>query len=157
MLEMEDQLVFEMTMLRSRYSAGEPVHVRFQLLNLGSDPVIVNGRLAINEPNRVGEIWLQGRGPDGRALPFIADVNVGEPPAAEFATLPPSRLIGRHYDASRYLLFAQPGDYELMATYHNRWAGVEGVSSVAWTGELRAKPLTFTLEPADEESPPEQQ
>jgi hypothetical protein len=140
-------LRFELTALADCAEAGRPVPVRFRLVNRGRETVVVNGRLAVTETGRAGEVRLSGSGPDGQTVPFIADVNVGRPKAAHFATLPTDRCVERDDDLRRYLLLGEPGEYRVTAVYRNDSPGVDGMDAVAWTGELAAEPLILTLKP----------
>jgi hypothetical protein len=135
-------LRFEITAVE-RADADSPA-VRFRLVNTGPEAVLVNGRLAVTQAGGAGDVQLSAVS-DAGDVPFVADVNVGRPKAADFRELAPGDSVARDVDLRRYLLLRAPGSYTVTAAYRNKVAGVDGMADVAWTGELAAEPLTVTV------------
>lgn len=141
-----EQLKFEIA-TQERARAHGSIPVQFRLVNTGTEPMLVNGRLAVTVAGGPGEVQLSASSESG-TLPFVADVNVGRPKPAHFRQLPPGDSVTRKDDLRRYLLLREPGTYHITAVYRNKMSGADGLDAVAWTGELAAEPLIVTVEPA---------
>lgn len=140
-----EQLRFEMVQ-PERVGAHGSIPMEFRLVNTGSEPIVVNGRLAVTSPGGPGEIELSASSESGR-VPFIADINLGRPKAGHFRRLAPGDSVGHQDELRRYLLLREPGKYRINAVYRNRTSGTDGLDGVAWTGELAAEPRDLTVEP----------
>jgi hypothetical protein len=140
-----DELRFEIR-VTDHARADESLIVQLRLVNTGRESLLVNGRLAVTHAGGPGDVQLSASS-DSRAVPFIADVNVGRPKPTHFTQLPPGDSVARDVDLRRYLLMREPGTYRITAVYRNKVAGVDGLDAVAWTGELAAEPLIVTVEP----------
>jgi len=141
-----DALTFEIVGA-DRVEADAPLSVQFRLTNRGSEPLVVNGRLAVTGAGGPGDVQLSAS-LDAGAVPFIADVNLGAPKAGDFRRLAPGEAVQRDVDLRRYLLVRGPGRYRIAAVYQNKAQGVDGLAAVSWTGEVAAEPLIVTVEPA---------
>lgn len=130
------------------YQPGDPVQGTFTLRNTGPEPVLVNGRLALNAafaPPRYREVALTGTDPGGRPLQFVAKVNLGGAQDKHFKLLQPGEAVQHHYALRDYYRLAEAGTYSVQATYQNQAEPSQANGHAAWKGELKSDPATFTL------------
>jgi hypothetical protein len=146
----DESLQFDVYTDKPTYNMGENVLVRFHLYNMTQDSIIVNSRLALNRPNRIGEVWLDFTGPSGEPVLFTASVNIGDPRGDSFTSLGPSRSVGRQYTLQTYYLMDEPGEYTLSGTYNNKWSGEDAEGLNAWTGTLDSRTWKFNIEESAE-------
>lgn len=138
-------LQLDVHMTRTSYRAGEEIEVRVALLNLGARSARVNTRLAVSYPGRGGELSFRIEDASGAEIPFVSRVNIGQPDVTYFRDIPPRVSVGRSVPLNQYYALSAPGEYRAVATYPNTWTG--GAYGDAWTGELTAEPVSFSIKP----------
>jgi hypothetical protein len=117
--------------------------VKLSLVNDGQEPLLVNGRLAINapySPEPFREIGFVITDQDGAEADFLARINIGFPQDANFITLEPGQAVDREVDLTAYYQL-EPGRYTVVATYENQTDPSDGQ---AWKGTVSSQ-TTITL------------
>lgn len=115
------------------------VHVKVQLTNAGEAPVLINNRLALNDPGappEAREISFAVTDPTGKPVFFGARLNPGRPDARHFKALGPGASIERVYDLSDYYRFEVTGRYAIQASYQNQ--SDPGDGSDSWKGAVKS-------------------
>jgi hypothetical protein len=148
---MPEALQFTIATDKPRYRTDEPIRLQLRLTNRGQEPAVVNARLGLAPSRRSGEVWLDVDGP-AQSSALIVNVNIGPPRPANFTTLAPGAAVEKEYELRTYYQLAEPGDYTLRGTYHNKWTGEEIIGQTAWTGQVESAPITIHIEAAGQES-----
>ena len=131
----------------SQIALGEPVWIDLVLENRGTGPVLVNGRLAVDEASglaRLHEVSLTVKGPNGQALPFMLDVNGVEPTPADFVVLAAGARHSRRVRLDTPFRMSETGSYSVVGLYHNDVAH-ERVGLQAFLGALRSEVISLPL------------
>jgi hypothetical protein len=129
------------------FHAGEEMGATVTLRNAGSEPVTVNGRLALNAafaPKDYRDVALLVSDPQGAPVPFEAKVNIGSPAARDFKTLQPGEAVQHRYDLASFYDLQKPGTYSLQAVYQNQSEPGTG-NGAAWKGELKSAVERLTV------------
>jgi hypothetical protein len=139
----DQEMKFEIAMVKPRFLLGEPVFVRSYLFNFGEEMINVNARMAAS-PGTSGEIVFDLSGASGRKIPFSARINIGKPEVEHFVNVLPYSGVGRQTEISFFYPLRKAGKYTLKARYTNHWDGSEfGLET--WTGSLDSNEVTFEL------------
>lgn len=142
-------LSLSLSLPKTSFGPGGAVELTATLANSGSTMLLVNGRLALNDPTAPAafrELALQISGPDGAPLSFDARVNLGAPRDQHFRLLEPGQRLERSFDLRSYYALA-PGRYTVQAVYANRQEYArDGLR--AWEGEIESHAITFEIGPA---------
>lgn len=135
---------------QATYRPNEPVEGTFTLRNAGDQPALVKARLGLNSPYAPAEfrdLTVEVSGPDGRRLDFDARVNIGFPEDQDFKVLQPGESLTGTHALEGFFALDQPGTYQAQATYHNQSEAKRANGLQAWTGEIQAAPVSFTIQP----------
>lgn len=141
-------LELKLNVSQAQYTKGETVEGKVTLRNAGSEPVKVNGRMALNapfSPDEFREIALTLNDPAGRPLDFQTKVNIGEPAAGDFKTLKPGEAIEQSYDLGHFYDLQKPGMYSVQAVYQNQAEPAAPNGTSVWTGEVKSDVAKFTV------------
>lgn len=142
-------LSLSISLPRASFGPAEQIELTAVLANTGSAPLLVNGRLALNDPTAPAafrELALRISRAGGAALPFDARINLGAPREGNFRLLEPGQQVERSYELRNYYGLT-PGSYTVEAVYENRQEFArEGQR--AWQGEVGAHAITFEVGPA---------
>jgi hypothetical protein len=130
-------------------AVGRPVSIEVSLRNVSTSPVLVNGRMLVDEarglPGR-HELEPVVLDPGGAPLPFMQDVDAPEATAADLVVLGPGQAVTRPVALERYFRFARPGAYKLELVYRNDRA-LERDGGRAFVGRVSAAPLAIDVAP----------
>lgn len=140
-------LQLSLSLEKSKYAIGEPIIVKEEIKNVGSEPVLVC----------VGYIvWgnQEYKGPGDNA-PKIATSDGLLPtaiPRDAFIEIKPGATHNRHYDLARFLEFVkghdrrsdQSGDWEYKVTNYYGYNG-QHLGLKAWTGVLQSNNIHFKI------------
>jgi len=97
---------------------GDSLVVTLSLANSGSEPVVVNARLAANTPHAPAtsrEVMFEVEGPAGQRLDFQAKIRIGPARPTDARVLEPGETIHQQYDLARFYDLGSPGSYRARA------------------------------------------
>jgi hypothetical protein len=127
-------------------SVGAALSVELTLSNGGREPLVVNGRLAENNPHAPGpyrEVSFELEGPDGKPLSFGPKIRIGAPQPSDARELAPGASIQRNYDLARLYDLKKPGSYRVRAFYASAPL-VDARERPVQTEQLESAWVTFT-------------
>ena len=133
---------------RDVYKLGQTIQAKVILRNAGSEPVLVNARLAWNReaaPFPFREITFQWTRSSGANPNFALIVDRGFPKDDDFIQLAPNATVERTFDITFYFEIEETGGYSLQAIYENQSEPEDGRE--VWKGELKSNLISFTVEP----------
>ncbi len=125
------------------YAAQAEILATMRLTNTGSQPELVNARLAFNSPGmppvfrEVHLAFTEATSP----APWVVMIRIGEPEDVDFKTLAPGQSAEHTYNLRQYYNL-KPGHYTVQATYENE---ADPSTGSAWKGSLNSKPVSFEL------------
>ena len=140
-------LELKLSLGQGTFHVGEEMGATVTLVNAGGEPVMVNGRLALNTafaPSEYREVAIVVSDPQGAPVPFEAKVNIGSPAARDFKTLQPAESVQHRYDLAAYYDLKKPGTYAVQAIYHNQAEPGTGDDGV-WKGEIKSAVERLTV------------
>jgi hypothetical protein len=133
------------------FERDRSVPLRVTLVNVSTQPVRVNARLAVNdqgEPQAFREVTIAIRTPSGRPAAFRLDIKIRAAAEKDFVTLAPGRSISKTIDLHRYYALVEPGTYEARATYtggHDWKPPVRYRYLAPVSGPIESNTIRFTL------------
>jgi hypothetical protein len=126
---------------------GRAMAIEITLRNTSSQPILVNGRMLVDEarglPGR-HELEPSLVGPDGKPLPFMQDVNAPEPAVSDLVELAPGAVVTRKLALDHYFRPTTPGTYRFEVVYRND-RPLERNGRRAFVGQIRAIPLELAI------------
>jgi hypothetical protein len=99
---------------------GEPLRATVELVNAGDEPLLVNGRLALNAataPRGMREVWFEVKGPGEQPRAFQAKVKIGPPQPGDAVELAAGASLSGAWNLAEYFDLGQPGAYWIRANY----------------------------------------
>jgi hypothetical protein len=126
---------------------GGAMAIEITLRNTSSQPILVNGRMLVDEASGLpGRHELEPSlvGPDGKPLAFMQDVNAPEAAASDLVELAPGAVVTRKLALDHYFRPAAPGTYRLEVVYRNDRA-LEREGRRAFVGQVRATPIELVI------------
>lgn len=101
---------------------GTPLALRVTLSNPTGEPQVVIQRLLLNDRGLPGEVWIDLEGPPGYRNSREYQIRAGRAIPESFISLSPGNGIEKSWALESYYDLDVPGDYRIMATYHNEMA-----------------------------------
>ncbi len=124
---------------------GDDAVLAVTLRNPTAEPLAVNGRLLLNNPDvppGYGELALSVEGPPGYANATAFSVRSGAAAPTDFVVLEPGETITRRYRLADYESLHVPGTYRIWATYSN--AAPETLAGHrAFVGSVSSQPVSI--------------
>ncbi len=99
---------------------GRPCPIRIDVVNRGSEPVMINRRLAIGYLNSLSrEIYIQLLNPENDSPAFVNEVDYQRDfsSPSDYGYLPPGGSITKSYDLFEWYEPVKPGTYRLKVFY----------------------------------------
>lgn len=130
------------------YALGRPATGTLILKNSGDESLLVNARLAINNPyspQPFREVYFLLTDPSGKSAAFGPKINIGRPRSEDFRDLPPGKTADLSFRLDRYYTLDQPGEYSVQAVYENHAAPGDGRAT--WKGRLESNLVSFVVVP----------
>jgi hypothetical protein len=145
----ENALDFAVSLEKKSYKLNEPIQATIKIRNIGVDPVLVNGRLALNwssAPNKVRDIYCEITRQNGAPIRFSARVSVVTLRTSHFVELKSGDTIETVLDDLHdFYHIIDPGEYSIRGVYANTFDPDNGL--IAWKGEVVSDSQTFAIEP----------
>lgn len=126
---------------------GKPMAIEVTLRNTSSQPILVNGRMLVDEASGLpGRHELEPRlvGPDGKPLPFMQDVNAPEAAVSDLIDLAPGAVVTRKLALDHYFRPAAPGTYRLELVYRSD-RSLDRDGRRAFVGQVRATLIELVI------------
>jgi hypothetical protein len=136
-----DTVRFYIALPVGTFERDRSIPLRVTLVNVSSQPVRVNARLAVNDANEPApfrEVTVAIRTPSGHQAAFRVLIKIGAPRAADLITLQPKRSVATTVDLAHYYTIREPGVYEARATYASS-------APLAVPGPVVSNTVRFTL------------
>ncbi|MBE0477680.1 hypothetical protein IBX65_00980 [Candidatus Aerophobetes bacterium] len=142
--EKSNDLILGISTDKESYAKGDPVYCTLMLVNVGTQPIVVNKRLAINRDALFPhEVLFYVTGPEGKLLNFIPMVTVSiYPKLEEFTTLYPSRFVRRTLELSEFFSLEKEGKYTIQAVYENYY---EPAGMMVWQGKIASNKVEIEV------------
>lgn len=138
-------LTFSLALDQDTYPTPAQPKLTVRLTNAGTQPVLVNRRLAVNDEDAAAdecEVKLSVVAPSGKTLPFTARVNVGEPEDRHFAPLGPGASVARDFVLTRAYDLSEQGRYTVTGHYQNL---SDTSTAPAWKGAVSSETIGFEV------------
>jgi len=145
-------LKLEIEMNRTRYRYGEPVTMKYSIINIETDAVTVC-TFTLFRSDTVVELILKPeiRKPDGTLLKYRGPASMLSPPSKEdFQTLQPGGVLSGNIDISKFYRPYQPGRYTARLNYRSFKDGAR-CGLWAWVVTLTSQELSFEIAPPSDE------
>jgi hypothetical protein len=128
----------------SSYAADEPIKCTVYLANVGTEPLVVNKRMAIgHESLPEGVLAFRISDPDSQPVLPQAKFECAPPEAEDNYYLEPGARIYKDYDLNLGIYaFTKTGNYSIQAVYTNVYT-----FGNTWRGKLVSDPVTITIAP----------
>lgn len=128
----------------SSYAADEPIKCTVYLANVGTEPLVVNKRMAIgHESLPEGVLAFRISDPDSQPVLPRAKFECAPPEAEDNYYLEPGKRIYKDYDLNLGIYaFTKTGNYSIQAVYTNVYT-----FGNTWRGKLVSDPVTITIAP----------
>jgi hypothetical protein len=115
-------LQLELRVPVERVPLDRDVVVEIALVNRGSEPLLVNGRLLVSEshaPAMLHEVTFEVVGPPDYVNGTLLQINAGKPAPKHFVELGPGEDIVKAFALTNVEDMSVPGSYAVRATYAN--------------------------------------
>lgn len=126
---------------------GQAMPIEITLGNASVQPIVINGRMVIDEATGLSgrhELEAVLTGPAGSPLAFMQDVNAPEAAASDLIELAPGAVVTRQLALDHYFRPTVPGVYRLEVVYRND-RELERDGRPAFVGQVRAAPIDLTI------------
>ena len=143
-----DGLELVLTLDKAVYGLNEPITATIVLTNKSAQPILVQGRLAVNwdgAPSDHRDLCLVILNPQGEKAWFEPLINMGSAQDKHFVTLAPGKSLERIFPVLGAYTLDEVGEYTIQAVYQNQRDPSTGQQ--AWKGELKSNPIHFTINP----------
>jgi hypothetical protein len=130
------------------YKSGDDIRMRLILENNGSEPVLVNERMAISYSvdYPFGEISFVIITPSGQTAYVYVKYGELRPDNNDFVVLESREKIVDEYVLNEiYEPLYEAGTYSIQAIYHNIWDPKNG--EIAWKGQVESDKINFVITP----------
>jgi hypothetical protein len=153
----QSSLAFSLELQKHQFRTGELIYSALILKNMGSTPIWVNKRMAVNQPlpENQGEIYFVMLSPWGETAQLRAIMDtMGGPEAQDFVLLKSGDVIESMSEGIMYYSFPSllhqkdgykfsEGKYCIWAVYHNQTN--PGLNGLVWTGKIKTNLVEFEV------------
>ncbi len=144
----QSQVKFSLVLDKSEYSLQDPVNMTFSLKNLGKDPVMVNKRFYIGDPQAAvdqRDIYLTLVNAAGDKISGKYFYPTGYPKTDYFKSLGPGEEVKSEYNRNLrgYFELTEAGTYTVSAVYQNSFGAEIGLDT--FKEQLISEPVKFTI------------
>ena len=142
-------LKLELRVDQARSPKNQGLKLAAKLTNVGTAPVLVNSRLALNSahaPDPMRELVVDLHGPDGELRPFLLKLKIGAPEGKHVQSLAPGQSLEKQYDLDTHFDLSTPGDYRAGALYSSAPVA-DANGNPVWTELVYSHDVRFMREP----------
>ena len=129
---------------KDRY-ATKPVVVTVMVSNQTMEPLLVNGRMLINQYPLPGELALQIQGPGHAEYKLLKAVVPPDIRESDLVKLPPGQTIEQLADLTDLYGVQKHGKYRIQAIYYNG-ADIEKDGLPTWRGTIASEPIEIHVD-----------